>query len=61
MPRGEPGWRLVRPARSRVNTICWTEGRVQGDAEVPLHPPFGRRPAIRARVGVDEGQIPGPG
>ena len=29
----------------------------RGDAEVALHVGFGRRPAVDARVGVDEGQI----
>ena len=32
------------------------DGR-RGDAEVPLHLPFGRWPAMHTRVGVDEGQI----
>lgn len=26
MLRAAPGWRVMRPARSRVSTIWWTEG-----------------------------------
>src|ERR1700704_3442378 len=28
MLRGTPGWRRMRPARSRLRTIWWTEGGV---------------------------------
>ena len=31
--------------------------RRRGDAEVALHVGFGRRPAVQARIGVDEGQV----
>ena len=49
MLRGVPGWRRIKPARSRVRIIWWTEGRVT--------PKFGRRAPIDACVGIDEGQI----
>ena len=55
MLRATPGWRLMRPARSRVRTIWWTVGGVT--LEMALHVGFGRRPAEDAAIGVDEGQI----
>ena len=52
MLRGIPGWRRMRPARSRVRV-----DRGWGDAEVTLHLVFRGRSPMHAGVGVDEGQI----
>ena len=50
-----PGWRRIKPFRSRVTTIWWTEGGLT--RKVALHVGFGRRAPEHVRVGVDEGQI----
>jgi hypothetical protein len=55
MLRGTPAWRRMKPERSRVRIIWWTDGG--GDAEVVLHLPFGGRLTVHARIGIDEGQI----
>ena len=55
MLRATPGWRRMKPARSRVSTIWWTEGGLT--RKYSLHVGFGGRPAVQARVGVDERQI----
>jgi hypothetical protein len=55
MLRASPGCRRISPARSRVSTIWWTEGGA--DAEVSLQVGFGGRPAERAIISIDEGQI----
>jgi hypothetical protein len=54
MLRATPGCRRIRPARSSVSTIWWTDG---GLTEVPLQVRFGRGSAEDARIGIDEGQI----
>ena len=45
----------MRPWRSSVRTIWWTEGR--RDPEVALHVGFGGRLFVDGRVGVNEGEI----
>ena len=50
-----PGWRRMRPARSRGRNHLIDRRR--GDAETALDVGFGGRPEVDARVGVDEGEI----
>lgn len=54
MLRGTPGWRRMRPARSRLRTIV---DRGWADEEVALHVGLGGRASEHARIGVDESQI----
>src|ERR1700704_6718987 len=55
MLRGTPGWRRMRPARSRLRTILVDGGR--GYTEVALHLALSGRASMHARVGVDEGHV----
>jgi hypothetical protein len=52
MLRAPLGCRLMKPARSRVSTICWTEG-----GQIFLQVGFRRRPAMQPCVEVDKRQI----
>ena len=55
MLRATPGWRRIRPARSRLRTIWWTEGGVTRKWRC-MSASAGGRPNMR-RIGVDEGQV----
>ena len=54
MLRGTPGWRRMRPWRSRARIIWWTEGGVTPKRRWMSASAGGVR---LTRVGVDEGEI----
>jgi hypothetical protein len=54
MLRGTPGWRVMKPARSRVSHLV-DGGRCHTEVSADIG--FGRWPSMHPRVGVDEGQI----
>ena len=55
MLRATPGWRRIRPARSKREDHL-VHGR-RADLEMALHVGLGRGTAMDAGVGVDEGQV----
>lgn len=55
MLRATPGFLRIKPARSRVSIIWWTDGG--GDAEIALQVTLGRRTFVDLAIGPDEGEV----